>query len=162
MSIFSSLGTSIAVLGAALAAILSGMGSAKGVGLVGQAGAGVITEDPTKFGKVLILQILPGTLYGFLTAFLALNRMGVIGSGFEPLSIEKGLMMFAACMPIAIVGYFSAIAQGKTAAAGVSIIAKKPDQNGKAITMAAMVETYAVIALLVSILSIFSISGLNI
>ena len=59
MSIFSSLGTSIAVLGAALAAILSGMGSAKGVGLVGQAGAGVITEDPTKFGKVLILQILP-------------------------------------------------------------------------------------------------------
>ena len=157
MSIFSSLGTSIAVLGAALAAILSGMGSAKGVGLVGQAGAGVITEDPTKFGKVLILQILPGTqgLYGFLTAFLALN-------GFEPLSIEKGLMMFAACMPIAIVGYFSAIAQGKTAAAGVSIIAKKPDQNGKAITMAAMVETYAVIALLVSILSIFSISGLNI
>ena len=163
MSIFSSLGTSIAVLGAALAAILSGMGSAKGVGLVGQAGAGVITEDPTKFGKVLILQILPGTqgLYGFLTAFLALNRMGVIGSGFEPLSIEKGLMMFAACMPIAIVGYFSAIAQGKTAA-GVSIIAKKPDQNGKAITMAAMVETYAVIALLVSILSIFSISGLNI
>ena len=66
MSIFSSLGTSIAVLGAALAAILSGMGSAKGVGLVGQAGAGVITEDPTKFGKVLILQILPGTqgLYG--------------------------------------------------------------------------------------------------
>lgn len=71
-------------------------------------------------------------------------------------------MMFAACMPIAIVGYFSAIAQGKTAAAGVSIIAKKPDQNGKAITMAAMVETYAVIALLVSILSIFSISGLNI
>ena len=161
MSIFSSLGTSIAVLGAALAAILSGMGSAKGVGLVGQAGAGVITEDPTKFGKVLILQILPGTqgLYGFLTAFLPLNRMG---SGFEPLSIEKGLMMFAACMPIAIVGYFSAIAQGKTAAAGVSIIAKKPDQNGKAITMAAMVETYAVIALLVSILSIFSISGLNI
>ena len=90
MSIFSSLGTSIAVLGAALAAILSGMGSAKGVGLVGQAGAGVITEDPTKFGKVLILQILPGTqgLYGFLTAFLALNRMGVIGSGFEPVQVS--------------------------------------------------------------------------
>ena len=169
MSIFSSLGTSIAVLGAALAAILSGMGSAKGVGLVGQAGAGVITEDPTKFGKVLILQILPGTqgLYGFLTAFLALNRMGVIGSGFEPVQVSVigfgiGNRRCLVCMPIAIVGYFSAIAQGKTAAAGVSIIAKKPDQNGKAITMAAMVETYAVIALLVSILSIFSISGLNI
>ncbi|MGN0567904.1 MAG: V-type ATP synthase subunit K [Acutalibacteraceae bacterium] len=162
--IFSNLGTAFAVLGAALAAILSGMGSAKGVGLVGQAGAGVITEDPSKFGKVLILEILPGTqgLYGFLTAFITLNRIGIIGGEFTPLSIEKGLMMFAACMPIAIVGYFSAISQGKTAASGVSIIAKKPDQNGKAITMAAMVETYAVLTLLVSILAIFSISGLNV
>ena len=77
MSIFSSLGTSIAVLGAALAAILSGMGSAKGVGLVGQAGAGVITEDPTKFGKVLILQILPGNqgIYGFFSALVELKIM---------------------------------------------------------------------------------------
>ena len=89
-----------------------------------------MSEDPTKFGKCLSFRSFPvlRDLYGFLTAFLALNRMGVIGSGFEAsLSIEKGLMMFAACMPIAIVGYFSAIAQGKTAAAGVSIIAKKPD-----------------------------------
>ena len=157
-------GIALALIGAAIATIFSGIGSAKGVGMTTEAGMGVLAEDSSKFGKLLVLELLPGTqgLYGFLTAFLALNRMGVIGSGFEPLSIEKGLMMFAACMPIAIVGYFSAIAQGKTAAAGVSIIAKKPDQNGKAITMAAMVETYAVIALLVSILSIFSISGLNI
>ena len=158
--IFSNLGTAFAVLGAALAAILSGMGSAKGVGLVGQAGAGVITEDPSKFGKVLILEILPGTqgLYGFLTAFITLNRIGIIGGEFTSLSIEKGLMMFAACMPIAIVGYFSAISQGKTAASGVSIIAKKPDQNGKGIIMAAMVETYAILALLVSILLIYNIA----
>lgn len=55
------LGIVFALVGAAFAAIFAGMGSAKGVGLVGQAGAGVITEDPSKFGKVLILQILPGT-----------------------------------------------------------------------------------------------------
>ena len=63
-------------------------------------------------------------------------------------------MYFGACMPIAIVGYFSAIAQARTAVAGVGIIAKKPDQNGKAITMSAMVETYAILALLVSILAV--------
>lgn len=158
------LGTALAVLGAAMAALLSGMGSAKGVGLVGQAGAGVVTEDPGKFGKVLILQILPGTqgLYGFLSAFLLLVQINIIGGNFVPISIEKGLMYFAACMPIAIVGYFSAIAQGKTAASGVSIVAKRPDQSGKAITFAAMVETYAVLALLISILAIFSITKMNI
>jgi len=158
------LGTALAVLGAALAALLSGMGSAKGVGLVGQAGAGVVTEDPAKFGKVLILQILPGTqgLYGFLTAFLLLVQINIISGTFVPLSVEKGLMYFAACLPVAIVGYFSAIAQGKTAASGVSIVAKRPDQSGKAITFAAMVETYAVLALLISILAIFSITKMNI
>jgi len=158
------LGTALAVLGAAMAALLSGMGSAKGVGLVGQAGAGVVTEDPAKFGKVLILQILPGTqgLYGFLSAFLLLVQINIIGGNFVPISTEKGLMYFAACLPIAIVGYFSAIAQGKTAASGVSIVAKRPDQSGKAITFAAMVETYAVLALLISILAIFSITKMNI
>ena len=158
------LGTALAVLGAALAALLSGMGSAKGVGLVGQAGAGVVTEDPAKFGKVLILQILPGTqgLYGFLTAFLLLVQINIISGTFVPLSVEKGLMYFAACLPVAIVGYFSAIAQGKTAASGVSIVAKRPDQSGKAITFAAMVETYAVLALLISILAIFSITKMNV
>ena len=158
------LGTAFAVLGAALAAILSGMGSAKGVGLVGEAAAGVITEDPSKFGKVLILQILPGTqgLYGFLTAFLLLVRINVLGGEFAPLSLQKGLMLLAACLPIAIVGYFSAIAQGRAAAAGAGIVAKKPDQNGKAITLAAMVETYAVLALLVSILAIVRITGIAI
>ena len=158
------LGIVFALVGAAFAAIFAGMGSAKGVGLVGQAGAGVITEDPSKFGKVLILQILPGTqgLYGFLAAILVLLQVGIIGGSYEPISLARGLLYFAAWLPIAIVGYFSAIAQGKAAAAGVSIVAKKPDQSGKAITLAVMVETYAVLALLVSLLSIISVSGLDV
>lgn len=157
------LGTVLAVLGAAIAAVLSGLGSAKGVGLVGQAAAGVITEDPSKFGKVLILVILPGTqgLYGFLTAFLQLVQLNIIGGDYVPISLAKGLMYFGACMPIAIVGYFSAVAQAKAAAAGVNIVAKKPAESGKALTFAAMVETYAVLALLISILAMFSITGIN-
>lgn len=144
------IGIALAILGAACAAIFSGMGSAKGVGIVGEAGAGLISEDPSLFGKVLILQILPGTqgLYGFLAAFMIMNKIN------EGLTLEQGLGLFVAALPIAVVGYFSAIRQGRVAASGVGIVAKKPDQNGKAITFAAMVETYAVLALLISILLI--------
>ena len=146
-------GIALAILGAALAAILSGMGSAKGVGIVGEAGSGVISEDPSKFGKILILEILPGTqgLYGFLAAFMIMNKMAALGAG---MTLEQGFGLLFASLPIALVGYFSGIAQGRVAASGCGVVAKKPDQNGKAIILAAMVETYAVLALLISILLI--------
>ncbi|MDD6279055.1 MAG: V-type ATP synthase subunit K [Ruminococcus sp.] len=156
----SNLGLSLAVLGAAFAALFAGIGSARGVGLVGEAAAGVVSVDPSKFSKVLILQLLPGTqgLYGLLTAILLLSRIGVIGSGAVDLTLNQGLMFFAASLPIAIVGLFSGIAQGRAAAAGVGIVAKKPDQSSKGVIMAAMVETYAILALLVSILLIYNIN----
>jgi len=152
-------GLVLAVLGSILAALMAGIGSARGVGMVGEAAAGVISEDPSKFSKVLILQLLPGTqgLYGLLTAVLALSQMGVLSGNPVDLTNAQGLLYLIACLPIAVVGYFSAIAQARTAVAGVGIVAKKPDQNGKAITMAAMVETYAILALLVSILAINSL-----
>ncbi|MEE1025894.1 MAG: V-type ATP synthase subunit K [Acutalibacteraceae bacterium] len=152
----SSLGMSFAVIGAVLAALLAGIGSARGVGMVGEAAAGLVSEDPSKFSKALVLQLLPGTqgLYGLLTTVLVLSQLGILGGAPIDLTLAEGLMYFGACMPIAIVGYFSAIAQARTAVAGVGIIAKKPDQNGKAITMSAMVETYAILALLVSILAV--------
>ncbi|MBQ7399610.1 MAG: V-type ATP synthase subunit K [Clostridia bacterium] len=151
-----STGLVIAVAGAVLAALIAGMGSAKAVGMVGEAAAGVVAEDPSKFSKVLVLQLLPGTqgLYGLLTAVLALSQLGVLGGSALQLSVAQGIAYFAACLPIMIVGYFSAIAQARAAVAGVGIVAKNPSQNGKAITMAAMVETYAILALLVSILVI--------
>jgi V/A-type H+-transporting ATPase subunit K len=153
------LGLVFAVLGAALAVALPGFGSAKSVGMVGETAAGVLSEDPSKFGKVLIMQILPGTqgLYGFLVGFLMLSQIGVLGGSIIEISVAKGLMLLGACLPIAIVGYFSSIAQGRAAAAGVSLIAKQPEQSGKSVTMAALVETYAVLALLVSLLSITSV-----
>lgn len=140
----------LAVLGAALAAIIAGMGSAKGVGIVGEAAAGVVAEDPGKFGKVLILQILPGTqgLYGLLAAIMVLNNISA------ELTLAQGAGLLFASLPIAIVGYFSGKSQGRVAAAGCSMVAKKPEQSGKAIIFAAMVETYAILALLISILLI--------
>ena len=151
-----STGLVIAVFGAVLAALVAGLGSAKAVGMVGEAAAGVVAEDPSKFSKVLVLQLLPGTqgLYGLLTAVLALSQLGVLGGAALELTVAQGFAYFGACLPITIVGYLSAIAQARTAVAGVGIVAKNPSQNGKAITMAAMVETYAILALLVSILVI--------
>lgn len=150
-SVFS--GTNLALLGAALATFMAGMGSAKGVGLVGEATSGLLSEDPDKFGKALILQALPMTqgLYGFVTGFLILVKINVFG-GIAELSVEQGAYFLMAALPIAIVGYYSGIKQGRVAAAGINLIAKRPDEVGKAITSAALVETYAIFAVLVSLL----------
>lgn len=147
-------GNNIALLGAGIAAGLAGMGSAKGVGIVGEAAAGMLTEDPSKFGKALILQALPGTqgIYGLITAFLILFKMGILSGNVLQLSVAQGAYFLMASLPIAVVGYYSAIKQAKVAVAGVSLIAKRPKEVGKAITSAALVETYAIFAVLVSLL----------
>ena len=143
----------MALVGALTAALMAGIGSARAVGMVGEAAAGVVSQDPGKFSKVLILQLLPGTqgLYGLLTAVLALSQTGFLGGAPLPLTMAQGLCYLAACLPVAVVGYFSAVA-------GVMLVAQKPDQNGKAITMAAMVETYAILALLITILALTSLA----
>ena len=105
------LGLVFAIAGAALAAFLSGMGSAKGVGMVGEAAAGLVSEDPSKFTKVLILQILPGTqgLYGFITAIMVMIKIKLLSGAPVELTSAQGLQILAACLPMAFVGYFSAI-----------------------------------------------------
>ena len=159
MNILSNMGLVYALLGAALAVILAGMGSAYGVGVAGQAAAGVVTEDPAKFAKVLIIQLLPGTqgIYGLLVAFITLSKVGLLGGQPADLDVQTGLLILVACLPIAIVGLISAGHQGKTAVASIGIVAKKPDQFGKAMLFPAMVETYAILALLISILAVNSI-----
>ncbi len=152
-------GIFLAVLGAALAVGFSGIGSARGVGLVGEAGTGLLTEQPKMFTKVLILQILPGTqgLYGFIIALMMFNKIGLIGGEVANLTTQQGLMLLAASLPMAIAGYFSAVYQGRVAASGVSLIAKQPTQTIRAMTLAALVETYAVLTFLVSFLAIVNI-----
>lgn len=152
-------GNGWALLGAALAVILAGCGSAYGVGVAGQAASGVVTEDPSKFAKVLIMQLLPGTqgIYGLLVAFITLSKVGLLGGGGAELDVATGLMILGACLPIGIVGLVSAMYQGRTSVAAIGIVAKKPDQFGKAMLFPAMVETYAILALLISILAVTSI-----
>ncbi len=153
------LGLALAIFGAAIAAGLAGIGSAKGVQISGQAAAGVVAERPEMFGKMLVLQALPGTqgIYGFLTAVLVMVQVGVLGGSPLALSLEQGLSFFAAGLPIGIVGLFSGIAQGRAAAASIHMTAKDETAFAKGITITAIVETYAILALLVSILLIYSI-----
>ena len=152
----SHLGIVYALLGAALAVFLAGAGSAIGVGIAGQAASGGVSEDPSKFAKVLIMQLLPGTqgIYGLLVGFITLSKIGLLGGGMLELTPQQGLLVLAACLPIGIVGLISGKSQGKTSAAAIGIVAKKPEQFGKAMLFPAMVETYAILALLISILAV--------
>lgn len=148
-------GTALAIIGAALAAGLAGCGSAIGVGIAGKAAAGVTAEDPDKFSKVLVLQLLPATqgIYGLLVALLVFVKINLFG-GMAEITTGAGLGLLGACLPIAIVGLISAIYQSKVAVSGIGMIAKRPDETGKGIILTVMVETYAVLALLVSLLAI--------
>lgn len=149
-------GQVLAFLGAALAAGFAGWGSAKGVGLAGETASGILTEKPELFGKLLILQALPGTqgIYGLLVWFIVMMQGGFLAGTSGNLTSLQGMQFFGACIPIMIVGYFSAVFQGRVAANGMMMLARQPGEQSKAIVMAAMVETYAILALLASMLMI--------
>lgn len=143
-------GMIFAILGMAMATILAGIGSAKGVGMTGEASAILMTEQPEKFGQALILQLLPGTqgLYGFVIAFFILGKIN------PDMSLVDGFAMLGASLPIAFTGLFSGIDQGRVAAAGIQILAKKPEHATKGIIFSAMVETYAILGFVISLMLI--------
>ena len=149
-------GLALALLGAGLAAVLSGIGSAKGTGMAGEAGAGLLCQDPGKFGKVMILQVIPGTqgLYGLVVWFFAIFRMGLLSGSLPELTIAQGFQYL-----VALGGLFSAIAQGRVAAASINILAKKPDDWSKGMVLCITVEFYAILSLLASMLMIINISA---
>lgn len=138
----------LGALGVAIAVGMSGIGSSKGVGIVGQSAAALLSEEPDKFGKALVLELLPGTqgLYGFVIGLLILFKLST------STTFAQGLYLLFAALPIAICGLWSGIAQGKAAAAGIQILAKNPEHTTKGMVLAAMVETYALLGFVVSFL----------
>ena len=149
-------GNSLALIGAAIAS-LAGVGSGLGVGIAGQAAAGVLAEDPKLFGRTLLLQALPGTqgIYGLLMTFLIFVRVGFFGGNMD-LTLTQGWWVLASGIPVGLIGVWSGVGQGKAAAAGIMLMGKRPDQMAKGIIYAAMVETYAIFGLLISILILFN------
>ena len=148
-----------ALVGAACAVIFAGIGSAIGVGRAGQASAGLLSKDPSKFGNVLLLQLLPATqgLYGFVVGFIVMLQHGP--STTHPLDLQAGLGLFALCLPIAIVGLVSAIMQGSVAVGGINLVGKQDKQMGHAMTMAVLVEIFAIFAFIVSFIGVFAFNG---
>jgi V/A-type H+-transporting ATPase subunit K len=157
---FLSIGLFFALGGAALAALLPGIGSSIGVGIVGQGASGVIAEDPEKFSKLLILQLIPGTqgFYGFIASLLIMQKLGIFAGAITEVSLQTGVMIFCAALPVAFVGWISAIHQGKVSLAAINIAVKKPEEFGKASVLPAMVETYAILGLLATILLLWKIT----
>ena len=155
------IGLTIAIAGAGVAALVAGIGSAMGMALPGQAAAGVLREDPEKFGSLFLLVVLPGTqgFYGFIAAFLVIIKLGLLGAGTVSLTLWQGWQIFFACMPIAVTGLISALHQGRVCTAGVHLVARQADQAMKGVIFAAMVETYAVLGLLVTF---FLLNGIKI
>ena len=152
-------GIVLAAAAAVMSAAMAGIGSAIGVGMAGQAAAGVVSEDPDRFGSCLLLQLLPGTqgIYGLLIAFVIATKAGLLSGGSDAVTITNGLNLLFAAVPAAFGGWLSAIAQGKVAVAGINLVAKKPEEFGKAMLMTVMVETYAVLSLLISFLLVIGV-----
>ena len=155
MSFFEAFGgMALALLGSGLAVALSCVGSAMGTGIAGEAGTGLLSQDPSKSGKVMVLQLLPGTqgLYGLVVWFFALIRTGMLDGSAVDLSVVEGLRYFTACLPMALGGWLSAIAQGRVAAGSINILAKKPNDWSKGLILCGIVEFYAILSLLASML----------
>jgi len=141
-------GMFLAYAGIAIAVLFAGYGSARGVGLSGQAASGVVTEDPAKFGKSVILAALPGTqgIYGFVIGMLMYIKISAVAE----ISVLTGLQYLMAGLPVGIVGWLSGIWQGNVVVASMGILAKRPDESTKGIIYAGMVETYAILAFVIS------------
>lgn len=147
-------GIEVALLGVAMAVVFSGIGSAWGIGLTGQAASGVLTEDPTKFGKLIPLVGLPGTqgIYGFLIAFLVVSKLGLLAGKLPELTPDEGLKWFFICQPVAWAGLVSAIWQGKVCVSAIQLTAKRATEAGRGLILGVFVEFYAVLGFITSFL----------
>ena len=156
-------GVVLALIGAAIAVTLAGIGSIKGVGGATEVGMGALAEDSSMFVKMLVLELLPGTqgLYGFIVAFMILLNVGVLGGDAASVSTVQGLLYLVAALPIGVGGLISAIAQGRAAIAGITLSAKKASEFSKAMVSTTLVEIYALLAFLVSLLSVLAIGNIN-
>ncbi len=148
------LGFMLVILGGAISAGLAGCGSAIGCGMVGTAATGVVSEDPNKFGVLLVLQALPGTqgFYGFVAMFLIIGKL--VGVDITKITVSQGLSVLFSAIPVGVVGLVSAIHQAKVCTGGVSLVARRPEEVAKAMVYGAVVETYAILGLITTILLI--------
>jgi V/A-type H+-transporting ATPase subunit K len=151
------MGLTFALTGAALAVFLAGIGSAVGLGISAKSATGVLSEKPERYGTLMLMVVLPSTqgIYGFVIGLFVMIKLNMFGGQVPDITCAQGLEILAACLPVAFAGLVSGIHQGKTGAAGIMMAAKRPEMAFKAgVVYAAMVELYAILGFLVSLLVI--------
>jgi V/A-type H+/Na+-transporting ATPase subunit K len=145
----------LSLVGVAISAGLAAIGSSIGSGYVASISAGLVAKEPSKFAQVLILSALPSSqaLYGLLYAIIILLRTGLLnGQLVEGMTSEIGMQFLLSALPVGVACLISAIYQGKVAGAGVKIVAESPENSNQAIVLAALIESFAIFGLIVSIL----------
>lgn len=149
-------GLIFALIGAGLAVFLAGIGSAIGLGIASKSATAVLSEKPERYGILMLMVVLPSTqgIYGFVVGLFVMIKLNIFaGTGVAAVTWYQGLQILAACLPVAVAGWISAIHQGKTGAAGIMMAAKRPELAFKAgVVFAAMIELYAILGFLISLL----------
>lgn len=146
------LGTGLAITGAALALGIAGISSAMGLKAAGVAAAGAVAEKKEHFRNGLILQAMPQTqtIYAFITALLILMGAGLLGAPKE-LTTYQGLVFFAAGLVVALTS-ISAIAQGTVAASGIVASTKNQDAFAPSLVFTGQCETPAIFGFITALM----------
>lgn len=145
------------LIGVAISVSLGAIGSAAGVGQVTSVGAGLLSKEPNKFPQVLALAALPSTqaLYGLLFGFILLIQIGLLGGEPKDISNEIGLAYLFSAVPVGISCLASGWFQGSVAASGMKILSQKPENFTQAVVLAALIESFAIFGLVISLLIVF-------
>ncbi|MEK0371100.1 MAG: hypothetical protein QQN55_08100 [Nitrosopumilus sp.] len=146
------LGTGLAITGAALALGIAGISSSMGLKAAGVAAAGAVAEKKEHFRNGLILQAMPQTqtIYAFITALLILMGAGLLGAPKE-LTTYQGLVFFAAGLVVALTS-ISAIAQGTVAASGIVASTKNQDAFAPSLVFTGQCETPAIFGFITALM----------
>jgi len=133
----------LAYIGVALAIGVSGIASAFGVTIAGNAAIGAMKKNPDAFGNYMILCAIPGTngLYGFLGYFLLKDFL------VPEISMFQAAAVFSAGLALGGVNWFASNRQGQVCANGIAAIGSGYDVFGKSLILAAFPELYAIVAL---------------
>ena len=136
----------LAYLGVALCVALSGIGSAYGVTICGNASIGAFKKNPSASGAYMGLSALPSSqgLYGFFM----LNSKVVPG-----IQMPAACAIFGVGLALGLVALFSAVRQAKVCANGISAIGAGHNAFGTTMVLAVFPELYAILGLLVLILT---------
>jgi V/A-type H+-transporting ATPase subunit K len=146
-------GLMLSLLGALIAVVLGGLGSSLGIRIAGQKAAGVLAEKPHLFGSLVVLTALPGSqgIYGLLIAILILSKIGAMAGKFVEISVQSGWNFVIAGLIVGVLGFSSALLQGKVVASAIGALARDESVSGGAIILSVLVETYAIFGLLIAI-----------